>query len=165
MIAVWLRYTSRLFPVSLKCKQCRILLTHHIALLLLPSTARQRASELLGGRVLLSSRFGSPVLLLDLESVKEARGRVHDENCIPDCAVDAISEEWLFYGAKSLGHNPCRFGTKTNIPSFSTSYSYNDPRHQSASHAGAPASTPLRSQTECVLTSLTGPPSNSWPSP
>lgn len=165
MIAIWLRYTSRLFPVSLKCKQCRILLTHHIALLLLPSTARQRASELLRGRVLLSSRFGSPVLLLDLESVKEARGRVHDENCIPDCAVDAISEEWLFYGAKSLGHNPCRFGTKTNIPSFSTSYSYKDPRHQSASHAGAPASTPLRSQTECVLTSLTGPPSNSWPSP
>lgn len=162
MIAVWLRYTSRLFPVSLKCKQCRILLTHHIALLLLPSTARQRASELLRGHVLLSSRFGSPVLLLDLESVKEARGRVHDENCIPDCAVDAISEEWLFYGAKSLGHNPCRFGTKTNIP---TSYSYKDPRHQSASHAGAPASTPLRSRTECVLTSLTGPPSNSWPSP
>lgn len=27
---------------------------------------------------------------------------MHDENCIPDCAVDAISEEWLFYGAKSL---------------------------------------------------------------
>lgn len=55
--------------------------------------------------MLLSSQFGSPVLLLDLESVKEARG--HDENCIPDCAIDAISGEWLFYGAKSLGHNPC----------------------------------------------------------